>query len=117
MNLIRRFFESGPSFQPEFDPVFQSDDEEIEHESDPTLMPKVISEAKTRLKHRQLLQNPIGTRKISFMGNESGVILPTTLPYSPRKVTWKGKASMTSNQMIEEKERRLGKMKATKGRL
>ncbi|XP_060179588.1 uncharacterized protein LOC132609557 [Lycium barbarum] len=109
--------EFDPSFHPEFDPAFQSDDEEIEHESDPTLMPKVISEANTRLKQRRLLQDPTGTRKISFITDESGVSLPTNLPYSSRKISWNGKAAMTSKQLLEEKEKRLGKMKARRGRL
>ncbi|MCD9642115.1 hypothetical protein HAX54_028781, partial [Datura stramonium] len=54
-------------------------------------MSKVISEANTKLKPRQLLQNPTGKRKINFMVNESGVLFPTNLPYSPRKITWRGK--------------------------
>ncbi|XP_070053317.1 uncharacterized protein [Nicotiana tomentosiformis] len=115
---------SSHSSQHEYDSTFQSeantqfyDVDEIRCEYDPTLMPKVISEANTRLKQRQLLQNPTGTGKINFMGDENGVYLPSNLPYSPKKITWEGKAAMTSNQLVEEKERRITKLKAKRAML
>ncbi|KAF3644387.1 hypothetical protein FXO37_21482 [Capsicum annuum] len=37
---------------------------------------------------------PTGTKKISFTGDHTGVLVPTNLPYSPVKTTWKGKKSI-----------------------
>nr|XP_016487130.1 PREDICTED: uncharacterized protein LOC107807288 [Nicotiana tabacum] len=115
---------SSHSSQHESDSTFQSeantqfyDVDKIGCESDPTLMPKVISEANTRLKQRQLLQNPTGTRKINFMGDENDLYLPSDLSYSPRKITWEGKSAMTSNQLVEKKERRITKLKAKRAML
>ncbi|OIT20500.1 hypothetical protein A4A49_56878, partial [Nicotiana attenuata] len=79
-------------------------EDEDEH---PVLRPKVISEAKTKLQKKKLRQMPTGTRKIAFKGDESGANVPTNLPYSPRKVTWKGKAAITSRQLLAEKEKKV----------
>ncbi|MCD7470818.1 hypothetical protein HAX54_010974 [Datura stramonium] len=73
-----------------------------EEDSKSILRPKVKSEAR-RLQQRKLLQQPIGIRKIDFKGDEIGVNVPTKMPYSPKKVTWKGKTTMTSNQLVAEK--------------
>ncbi|OIT28674.1 hypothetical protein A4A49_59377, partial [Nicotiana attenuata] len=79
-------------------------EDEDEH---PVLRPKVISEAKTRLQKKKLRQMPTSTSKIAFKGDESGANVPANLPYSPRKVTWKGKEAMTSRQLLAEKEKKL----------
>ncbi|WMV29053.1 hypothetical protein MTR67_022438 [Solanum verrucosum] len=39
----------------------------------------------------KLQQQLIGSRRISFRGDENGASIPTNLPYSPRKLAWKGK--------------------------
>lgn len=50
--------------------------------------PRVISDAKTRLQMKKLQQQPIGSRRINFKGDEICVAIPTNLPYSPKKLTW-----------------------------
>ncbi|KAF3682106.1 putative DNA-directed RNA polymerase I subunit rpa1-like, partial [Capsicum annuum] len=47
----------------------------------------------------------------SKRGDENGVSIPTNMPYSPRKMTWKGKSCVTSSQMATEKEKRISKLK------
>ncbi|XP_075076275.1 uncharacterized protein LOC142162946 [Nicotiana tabacum] len=66
-----------------------------EHESGPALMPKIISEDQTRLLMRQQQLTSEETRVISFGGDHTGVSYPTDLPYSPTKLTWKGKEVVT----------------------
>lgn len=51
---------------------------------------------------KKLHQLPTRSRKINFRGDESGVSRPTNLPYSPRKLTWKVKSFVTSNQLVEK---------------
>lgn len=75
----------------------------------------MISEARTRLQAKKMQQQPTGTKRIGFKGDETGVSMPTYLPYSPRKLAWKGKVAMTSSQLTVEKEKRIGKLKAKKG--
>ena len=75
----------------------------IESESEDTMFaPRMISEEKTRLQMKKLQQQPIGSRKISFRGDKNCVAIPTNLPYSPKKLTWKGKACVTSNQLTKD---------------
>lgn len=73
---------SGQSFNVQSQPFSFIDDDEEESES--ILRPKVISKAR-RLQQRKLLQQPIGIRKIDFKGDETGVNVPTKLPYSPKQ--------------------------------
>lgn len=86
-----------------------------EHDSDPTIYPKVVSESNFRL-HERLKKINIGTRKITFQGDHNGISMPTNLPYSPKKVTWKGKEAMTSNQLQATRERKIGKLKPIGGK-
>ncbi|KAG5610823.1 hypothetical protein H5410_022104, partial [Solanum commersonii] len=58
---------------------------------------------------------PTNTGRIDIKGYEIGVSMPTNLPYSPRKLAFKGKTAMSSNQLIVEKEKRIGKLKAKRG--
>lgn len=86
---------TAPQESQTFEQVQQFVDDEWEGEDEdedgePILRPKVISESKTRLRQKKLRRLPTETRKISFKGDESGVIEPTNLPYSPKKDTWKG---------------------------
>jgi len=95
------------------------DEDGCEHESEDEqtiLRPKAISEARTRLQAKKIQIRPTGTRRIGFKGDDNGVSIPTNLPYSPRKLAWKGKEAMTSNQLTVEKETRIGKLKAKKGK-
>ncbi|MCD9559542.1 hypothetical protein HAX54_017542 [Datura stramonium] len=94
---------SGQSFNVQSQPFSFIDEEEEESES--ILRPKVISKAR-RLQQRKLLQQPIGIRKINFKGDETGVNVPTKLPFSQKKITWKDKATITSNQLVAEKEKK-----------
>ena len=74
-----------------------------------------ISEARTRLQAKKMQIRPTGTRRIDFKGDENGVSIPTNLPYSPRKLAWKGKEATTSDYLTFEKEKRIGKLKAKRG--
>ncbi|KAH0699669.1 hypothetical protein KY284_013884 [Solanum tuberosum] len=74
----------------------ESEDEDI------VFAPRMISEEKTRLQMKKLQQQPIGSRRISLRGDENGASIPTNLPYSPKKLTWKGKACVTSNQLTKD---------------
>ncbi|XP_009788415.1 uncharacterized protein [Nicotiana sylvestris] len=94
----------------EYEGGYEDEDEE------PYVMSKVISEAMTRLQQRKLHQEPIGTRKIAFKGDIDGVNVPTDLPYSPKKLTWKGKSAMSSSQLVAEKEKKIGKLKTKKAK-
>ena len=78
-------------------------------------MPKTISEARTRLQAKKMQIRPTGTRRIDFKGDENGVSIPTNLPYSPRKLAWKGKEATTLDHLTIEKEKRIGKLKAKRG--
>ncbi|WMV55318.1 hypothetical protein MTR67_048703 [Solanum verrucosum] len=82
-----------------------------ELKSDPVLRPRIIFEELTRLKMRQNQQTRSANRVITFRGDHRGVSEPTDLPYSPTKVTWKGKEAMTSNQLERAREKKVGKLK------
>ncbi|KAF3645595.1 hypothetical protein FXO38_02688 [Capsicum annuum] len=86
-----------------------------ESESDPDLRPKIVPKA-TRLVVRQTLKISAtsGSRLIGFRGDFAGVSEPTDLPYSPFKLTWKGKKAITSNHLENAREMKLGKLKAKK---
>ncbi|KAH0730658.1 hypothetical protein KY285_001568 [Solanum tuberosum] len=84
----------------------------IEYEDEDTVVaPRMISEAKTRLQMKKLQQQPIGSRRISFRGDENCVAIPTNLSYSPKKLTWKGKACVTSNQLTKTRRKRLASLR------
>ncbi|WMV29821.1 hypothetical protein MTR67_023206 [Solanum verrucosum] len=96
-----------------------ADKDRCEHESEDEqtiVRPKAISEARTRHQAKKIQIRPTGTRRIDFKGHDNGVSIPTNLPYSPRKLAWKGKETMTSNQLTVEKETRIGKLNAKKGK-
>ncbi|KAG5632813.1 hypothetical protein H5410_004530, partial [Solanum commersonii] len=85
-----------------------------ELESDPVLRPRIIFEELTRLKMRQNQQTRSANRVITFRGDHRGVSEPADFPYSPTKVTWKGKEVVTSNQLEREREKKVGKLKTKK---
>ncbi|XP_059301569.1 uncharacterized protein LOC132053516 [Lycium ferocissimum] len=75
----------------------------IGDDEDPTLRPKVISEADTLLAMRKTrMRPPTGGRRIQFTGDPSGVSTPTNLPYSPTKTTWRGNEAVTCTQLQGE---------------
>lgn len=55
------------------------------------------------------------TRRIDFKENKNGVSMFTNFSYLPRKMTWKGKTAMNSDQMVVEKDKRIGKLKEKRG--
>lgn len=61
-----------------------------------------------------MMKENTGTRKINFMGDHTGA-MPTNLPYSPQKLTWKGKEAMTTTQLQAEKEKMICKLKVRRG--
>ncbi|KAK4338377.1 hypothetical protein RND71_042864 [Anisodus tanguticus] len=76
---------------------------DIGHEEDPELRPKIVSESQTRLKARKLqVRPPTGTRRIQFIEGEDRVSMPTNLPYSPTKITWRGNAALTPSQLATQ---------------
>lgn len=76
----------------------------------------VVSEELTRLEERKNKPKPaIGSRRIGFTGDASGVSTPTNLPYSPTKTIWKGKAATTLNELQNEGKKKRLKMMSRKG--
>nr|XP_033514000.1 uncharacterized protein LOC104103862 [Nicotiana tomentosiformis] len=55
-----------------------------------------------------------GTRVISFREDHTDVSYPTDLPYSPTKLTWKGKEVVTRNQLEVARQKKVGKLKCGK---
>lgn len=66
---------------------WEGEEEDEDEDGEPILWLKVISESKIRLRQKKLQRLSIGTRKINFKGDEFGIVEPTNLPYSPKKVT------------------------------
>ncbi|KAF3671359.1 putative DNA damage-binding protein 1-like isoform X1 [Capsicum annuum] len=95
--------------------VVDTNGDESEEDEQPTMQPKRISEAKTRLEAKKVPHRPTGTRKIGFKRDENGASIPKNLPYSPKKLSYKGNAAMTSNQLNVEKKKRIGKLKTMRG--
>lgn len=96
--------------------VANEEEGEIECDNEqPSLRPKKISETRTRFQAKKIQIRPTNTGRIDIKGYEIGVSMPTNLPYSPRKLAFKGKTAMSSNQLIVEKEKRIGKLKAKRG--
>ncbi|KAH0715585.1 hypothetical protein KY284_008490 [Solanum tuberosum] len=88
---------------------------EVGTEEDPSLRLMVVSEV-TRLEERKNKPKPaIGSRRIGFTGDASGVSLSINLPYSPTKIIWKGKAATTLHQLQNEGKKKRLKMMARKG--
>ncbi|KAH0679334.1 hypothetical protein KY284_020419 [Solanum tuberosum] len=96
--------------------VANEEEGEIECDDEqPSLRPNKISEARTRFQTKKIQIRPTNTGRIDIKGYENGVSMPTNLPYSPRKLAFKGKTAMSSNQLTVEKEKRIGKLKAKRG--
>lgn len=113
--IIVEEFEDGQHVEPS-SAVADEDGDEHESEDEQTILkPKAISEARTRLQAKKMQIQPTGTRRIDFKGDDNGVSIPTNLPYSPRKLAWKGKEATTSDHLTIEKEKRIGKLKAKRG--
>ena len=92
-------FEDGQHVEPS-SAIADEDGDEHESEDNQTILrPKAISEARTRLQAKKMQIRPTGTRRIDFKGDDNGVSIPTNLPYSPRKLAWKGKEATASNQL------------------
>ncbi|KAG5601604.1 hypothetical protein H5410_032974 [Solanum commersonii] len=80
----------------------------IEPESDPHIRPPVIYENHTKLKMRMNQQRATENKVISFRGDHAGISEPTYLPYSPTKLTWKGKEVVIDNQLERERHKKVG---------
>nr|XP_016480839.1 PREDICTED: uncharacterized protein LOC107801934 isoform X2 [Nicotiana tabacum] len=89
---------------------------EVDNEEDPPLRPMIISETQSRIERGNLRGPTTGVRKIKFAGDHTGASTPTNIPYSPTKLTWKGKAAISSSQVQLEARKRNIKMMATKGK-
>ncbi|KAH0720625.1 hypothetical protein KY285_005444 [Solanum tuberosum] len=84
-------------------------------EEDLLLRPMVVYEV-TRLEERKKKPKPtIGSRRIRFTGDASGVSLPINLSYSPTKTIWKGRAATTLHQLQNERKKKRLKMMVRKG--
>ncbi|WMV30596.1 hypothetical protein MTR67_023981 [Solanum verrucosum] len=64
---------------------------DVEDEEDPALRPMVICESELKAEKLKTRVVPTGARKTQFYGDHTGASVPTNLPYSPVKSTWKGK--------------------------
>ncbi|KAK4364106.1 hypothetical protein RND71_015464 [Anisodus tanguticus] len=80
-------------------------------EPDPLLRPMSFSEANTRILERMKQPLATPTRRISFVGDSTGLSQPTNVPYQPPKLTWQNKDAVTGNKLRVTKE----KMKTRKG--
>ncbi|XP_006349535.1 uncharacterized protein [Solanum tuberosum] len=88
---------------------------EVDTEEDLSLRPMVVYEV-TRLEERKKKPKPtIGSRRIRFTGDASGVSLPINLSYSPTKTIWKGRAATTLHQLQNEGKKKRLKMMVRKG--
>ncbi|PHU11682.1 hypothetical protein BC332_18612 [Capsicum chinense] len=72
---------------------------DVGNKEDPPLRPMVYPESESSVKKLMTRGVPTGTRKISFTGDHTGVLVPTNLPYSPINTTWKGKKAVSSGQL------------------
>ncbi|MCD9644582.1 60S ribosomal protein L32 [Datura stramonium] len=89
---------------------------EIGDDEDPSLRPRVVSKELTLQTMRKTrMRLPTGSTRIQFTRDSTRVSTPTNLPYSPTKVTWKGKEAITSNQLQHEVRKKRIKMIARKG--
>ncbi|OIS95903.1 hypothetical protein A4A49_10655 [Nicotiana attenuata] len=88
---------------------------EVDNE-EPPLRPMVISETQSRIERGNLRGPTTRARKIKFTGDDTGASTPTNLPYSPTKLTWKEKFTISSSQFQLEARKRNTKMMETKGR-
>ncbi|PHU24679.1 hypothetical protein BC332_09786 [Capsicum chinense] len=77
--------------------IVDIDRDESKEDVQPTMQPKRISEAKTKLEAKKVPHRPTGTRKIGFKGDENNASIPKNLSYSLKKLSYKGNAAMTSN--------------------
>ncbi|KAH0653195.1 hypothetical protein KY290_031494 [Solanum tuberosum] len=99
------------NYEPEF--AYGPD---IGDDEDPILRQKTISEADTLLAMRKSRMTPsTGSRRIQFTGDATEVSTPTNLPYSPTKITWRGKEAVTCNQLLNDARKKRMKMMARKG--
>ncbi|XP_060206814.1 uncharacterized protein LOC132634769 isoform X2 [Lycium barbarum] len=90
---------------------------EIGNEEDPPLRPMVISETQAVLESRsQRVAATTGNIKIAFKGDAKGVSIPSDLPYSPKKITWKVKEVVTTGQLQAEARKKKMKQLAGKGK-
>ncbi|KAF3656469.1 hypothetical protein FXO38_14138 [Capsicum annuum] len=86
--------------------VTDIDGDESEENEQPTIQPKRIFEAKTRLEAKKIPHRPTGTMKIGFKGDENGASIPKNLLYSPKMLSYKGNVAIPSNQLNVEKEKK-----------
>uniref|UniRef100_A0A3Q7J9Q9 Transposase MuDR plant domain-containing protein n=1 Tax=Solanum lycopersicum TaxID=4081 RepID=A0A3Q7J9Q9_SOLLC len=88
----------------------------VEDEEDPPLRPMVICESELRAEKLKKRVVPIGARKIQFYGDHTGASVPTNLPYSPIKTTWKGKEAVPAGHVQMQAKKKRIKMMGVKGR-
>ncbi|WMV46407.1 hypothetical protein MTR67_039792 [Solanum verrucosum] len=65
---------------------------EVGTEEDPSLGQWLFMKSQGWRRERKKPKPSIGSRRIGFTGDASGVSIPINLPYSPTKTIWKGKA-------------------------
>uniref|UniRef100_A0A3Q7G1B2 Transposase MuDR plant domain-containing protein n=1 Tax=Solanum lycopersicum TaxID=4081 RepID=A0A3Q7G1B2_SOLLC len=88
----------------------------VEDEEDPPLRPMVICESELRAEKLKKRVVPTGARKIQFYGDHTGASVPTNLPYSPIKTTWKGKEAVPAGHVQMQAKKKRIKMMGVKGR-
>ncbi|KAH0764890.1 hypothetical protein KY285_000761 [Solanum tuberosum] len=111
--------EHGPNVEAETEAAtqeFEPYGPNVEDEEDPPLSPMVICESELRAEKLKTRVVPTGARKIQFYGDHTGASVPTNLPYSPVKTTWKGKEALPAGHVQMQAKKKRIKMMGVKGR-
>nr|XP_009622630.1 uncharacterized protein LOC104113999 [Nicotiana tomentosiformis] len=86
-----------------------------ELDSNVVTTPTIMSESKTRLLQRQKPPQTSNVRVISFTGDTNGVSLPSSLPFKPPGLKWKGKSIVTGSQLEIQSKKKVDKLKPRRG--
>ncbi|PHT76247.1 hypothetical protein T459_19769 [Capsicum annuum] len=86
---------------------------DVGNKKDPPLRPMVYPESESSVEKLMTRGVPTGTRKISFTGDHTGVLVPTNLPYSPINTTWKAHTEQTVVAVVDDDKRLIGKISSS----
>ncbi|KAK4366640.1 hypothetical protein RND71_014520 [Anisodus tanguticus] len=95
---LEEIFPSSTTTMLEPEEIFQSSSSTTVLEPEPSLRPRLFSEANTRILERMEQRLATPTRKISFVGDSTGMSQPINMPYQPPN-----KALVTSEKMKTRK--------------
>lgn len=89
--------------------------EQPELDPDVVTRPTTMLESKTGLLQRQKPHQPSNVRVISFTGDTNGISLPSSLPFKPPGLKWKGKNVVTGSQLEIQSRKKVDKLKPRRG--